>query len=83
MLDKNDNVKLGQLVGYSISILAIIAGLFTWSISQVSAIEQRTIAREDSLAKETIARDNALYLCLHNYIVPMKEAIARIEAKLN
>jgi hypothetical protein len=69
--EANGNVKWRHLVTAWISILGIVAGMLTWGITQVAAIEQRSIVRDD-----------ALTICIHAYIIPMKEQISAISSKL-
>jgi hypothetical protein len=71
MSEKNGNVKWWQLVSAIIGILSIVAVLTTWGANQVIAIDLRSTQRDTELKD-----------CIHNYILPMKEAIARIEVKL-
>lgn len=71
MGEKNGNVKWWQLISAVLAILSIVATLTIWGAEQVIAIDQRSAQRDVELKD-----------CIHNYIVPMKEAIARIETKL-
>ncbi len=67
----NGNVKWWQLVTAFISLLGIVVTITIWGATQVIAIDIRSTDRDTSLTN-----------CLHTYIIPMREDIARIKDKL-
>jgi len=69
----SENSKNGKIIWVVFWIFGIIIFPSLWFIgNNVIANEQRSIARDEDLSN-----------CIHGYIIPMKEAIARIETKLD
>jgi len=69
--NSNGNVKWKTAAALFLTLVGIMVGIFTWGVNQVSAVEQRSITRDEALSN-----------CIHSYIIPMKEQIAAISAKL-
>jgi len=64
-------VKWKTAAALFLTLVGIMVGIFTWGVSQVSAVEQRSIARDEALSN-----------CIHNYIIPMSNDIASMKTKV-
>lgn len=64
----DSNVKWVHLIGFSLTLFAIMVTLSTWAVGQVSALEERAIQR-----------DKSIEACIYYHIIPMREDISAIK----